>query len=277
MATSTIKPAVVTAGSIPADRWEDLAKATGSDVVSQGDTAIAVAAFCNDFPGLPLRDMAAYMSLHYAASALSHTTIGQHKRLIAKLSAAIAAEVLTAEVAGKARKLLGTARYSWTAWETALGWPEVEAATDSAERSAMALRVIADSYAASVSAEAKAKAEESAKAATALKKAETAKAKAEREKATADAKAEVETEKALLRDEIEALRGSVVTVDGSPEAWARFAAIATAFVPYVDSMPRTVAVPLAALLAMAPVAATAPAKPKAPAKAPAKATAPAKA
>lgn len=255
--TATLTPA-----DIPAERWDTLAAATGSDITAQGETVIAVAAFVNDYPGLSLRDMADYMKLHYAAAALSHTTLGQHRKLMGYLAAAIAAPVLTPDVVGKARKVFGTTRYSWERWEAVLGWAEVSAATDSGERSAMAIRAIDETYTAAATPEAKAEAETLAKAeaeARKLKAAESKAAKvAEREEELKAATAAADEKAALLADELSALRGSQVTVDGSAESWERFTALAAAFLPYAASMPRATGAALAALMSASTPPAAAP-------------------
>jgi hypothetical protein len=241
------KSAKLTAADIPAAEWDKLVAATGTSVTAVGKTIRAVAAFCQTHSALSARSMADYMSAHYTSGALSHTTIAQHKRLDATLTEAVDSAMLSDELYGKARSLFAAASYGWERWEAALKWESVTASTHEGERSALAVRLITETYSAAQSDVAIAAAETA-------KAAEREAAKAKREEAAETAKqeraAELEAATGALREELEALKATAVTA-GEPGSWEALTRLLGDFLPHAADMPRHTGAALAALMAAA--------------------------
>lgn len=265
----------VEAGSIPASEWEALAQHTGTDLVSVGTAVIETAAFMLRHKGLSTRAASEYMSAHYSDAALSHTTIAQHVRLDASLSAFVALPQRSAELFGMARSILGTARYSWERWEAAIKWQTVALITEhDGERSAEAVRLIRETYAASQTAESREAATAERKRLSAESRAEAqrkraeaeAEAKAAEAEAVQAATAELSAELSAVSAEAAELRGSIIR-PGEPGSWGAFAELSAAFLPYAERMPLAVRSALSALLGAAEAApAPAPSVPRKPRK-----------
>lgn len=229
--TVTIKPE-----SIAAEEWQSLAEAVGANVEAVGAKIRTVAAFMSRHAGLSSRDAADYMSAkpELCDGALSHATIAQHVRLYGYFETHAPEPLRTDAAIGKARSVLGFARYVWKTFDATVGMAEIAAMTEhDGERGAAFIRAIESAYSASKTTEAREAASADAEA-----KREAAKAERETKKAEAEAKligeATARAEKAEA--EAEALRANVIRADGSAEAWNTFAALCLSFAESAETM-----------------------------------------